>query len=221
MNASIHVKIARSILDYHVLPLYLFAYSIVADTKEMYMSILAESPASVIPSGTWSVDPVWSALELEVKKLGLVTVKGRALGFSGKIEGGRDARDSRHRRRVDRSRRSTRPVTGTFSHRTSSTPRGIRSSASSPTSVEPGRRRAHRRRRAHDQGRHEAGRAQRGGRRSRSPTRGETSDRPRAREARRPHASSELNWNAPLPGGGFLLPNEVVLKATFAAVKAA
>ena len=30
-----------------------------------------------------------------------------------------------------------------------------------------------------------------------------------------------LNWNAPLPGGGFLLPNEVVLKATFAAVKAA
>ena len=52
------------------------------------MSILAESSATVIPSGTWSIDPVWSALELEVKKLGLVTVKGRALGFSGKIEGG-------------------------------------------------------------------------------------------------------------------------------------
>jgi polyisoprenoid-binding protein YceI len=29
-----------------------------------------------------------------------------------------------------------------------------------------------------------------------------------------------LEWNAPLPGGGFLLPNEVTLKATFAAVKA-
>lgn len=29
-----------------------------------------------------------------------------------------------------------------------------------------------------------------------------------------------LEWNAPLPGGGFLLPNEVVLKASFAAVKA-
>ena len=28
-----------------------------------------------------------------------------------------------------------------------------------------------------------------------------------------------LEWNAPLPGGGFLLPNEVVLKATFAAVR--
>ncbi len=29
-----------------------------------------------------------------------------------------------------------------------------------------------------------------------------------------------LEWNAPLPGGGFLLPNQVVLKAIFAAVKA-
>ena len=29
-----------------------------------------------------------------------------------------------------------------------------------------------------------------------------------------------LKWNAPLPGGGFLLPNEVVLKAVFAAVMA-
>ncbi|MEP7224507.1 MAG: YceI family protein [Actinomycetota bacterium] len=30
-----------------------------------------------------------------------------------------------------------------------------------------------------------------------------------------------LNWNAPLLGGDFLLPNEVVLRATLAAVKAA
>ena len=30
-----------------------------------------------------------------------------------------------------------------------------------------------------------------------------------------------LDWNAPLPGGGFLLPSEVVLRANFAAVKAA
>jgi polyisoprenoid-binding protein YceI len=26
-----------------------------------------------------------------------------------------------------------------------------------------------------------------------------------------------LEWNAPLPGGGFLLPNDVVLKAIFVA----
>ena len=53
------------------------------------MTILAESSATVIPSGTWSIDPVWSALEFEVKKLGLATVKGRVPGFSGTIEGGK------------------------------------------------------------------------------------------------------------------------------------
>ena len=52
------------------------------------MTILAETSATVIPSGTWSIDPVWSALEFEVEKLGLVTVKGRVPGFSGTIEGG-------------------------------------------------------------------------------------------------------------------------------------
>ena len=52
------------------------------------MSIVADSQATVIPTGTWSIDPVWSALEFEVKKLGLATVKGRAPGFSGTIEGG-------------------------------------------------------------------------------------------------------------------------------------
>ena len=52
------------------------------------MSIVADSPPTVIPNGTWSIDPVWSALEFEIQKLGLVTVKGRVPGFSGTIEGG-------------------------------------------------------------------------------------------------------------------------------------
>ena len=65
------------------------------------MSILAESPATVIPTGTWSIDPVWSALEFEVKKLGLATVKGRGTGLLRNDRGRRDARDLRHRRRVD------------------------------------------------------------------------------------------------------------------------
>ena len=30
-----------------------------------------------------------------------------------------------------------------------------------------------------------------------------------------------LEWNAPLPGGGFLLPNEVGLKANIAAIRVA
>ena len=55
------------------------------------MSILAESPVTVIPAGTWSIDPSWSALEFEVRKLGLVTVKGRVPSFSGTITGGDDA----------------------------------------------------------------------------------------------------------------------------------
>ena len=59
------------------------------------MSILAESSATVIPSGTWSIDPVWSALEFEVKKLGLVTVKGRVPGLLRNDRGRRDARRSR------------------------------------------------------------------------------------------------------------------------------
>jgi len=51
------------------------------------MSIVADRPATKIPSGTWSIDPVWSALEFEVKKIGLINVKGRVLGFTGTIRG--------------------------------------------------------------------------------------------------------------------------------------
>ena len=52
------------------------------------MSILTESPATVIPNGTWAIDPVWSSLEFEVKKLGLMNIKGRVPGISGTVEGG-------------------------------------------------------------------------------------------------------------------------------------
>ncbi len=52
------------------------------------MSILAESSATVIPAGTWSIDPAHSAVEFHIKHLGLATVKGRAPVVSGTIEGG-------------------------------------------------------------------------------------------------------------------------------------
>jgi len=52
------------------------------------MSILAETPAAVIPAGTWSIDPAHSAVEFHVKHLGLATVKGRAPVVSGTIGGG-------------------------------------------------------------------------------------------------------------------------------------
>ena len=54
------------------------------------MSIIAETSATQIPAGTWSIDPVWSSLEFEVRKLGLIPIKGRVPGFAGTIEGGDD-----------------------------------------------------------------------------------------------------------------------------------
>ena len=51
------------------------------------MSVVADRPATKIPSGTWSIDPVWSALEFEVKKIGHINVKGRVHGFTGTIRG--------------------------------------------------------------------------------------------------------------------------------------
>jgi polyisoprenoid-binding protein YceI len=54
----------------------------------MTMVADTQASASVIPAGSWTIDPVWSALEFEVRKLGLVNVKGRVLGFSGTIVGG-------------------------------------------------------------------------------------------------------------------------------------
>jgi polyisoprenoid-binding protein YceI len=52
------------------------------------MSILAETQAVVIPAGTWSIDPAHSKVEFHVKHLGLATVTGRAPVVSGSIVGG-------------------------------------------------------------------------------------------------------------------------------------
>jgi polyisoprenoid-binding protein YceI len=52
------------------------------------MSILAETSAAIIPAGTWSIDPTHSTVEFVVKHLGLATVKGRAVEVAGTIEGG-------------------------------------------------------------------------------------------------------------------------------------
>lgn len=52
------------------------------------MPILAEDSVTVIPAGTWSIDPSHSTVEFQVRHLGLATVKGRAPVFGGTIEGG-------------------------------------------------------------------------------------------------------------------------------------
>lgn len=54
------------------------------------MTILAETAARVIPNGTWEIDPAHSSVEFEVRHLGLATVKGRAPVVAGSIDGGNE-----------------------------------------------------------------------------------------------------------------------------------
>jgi polyisoprenoid-binding protein YceI len=197
----------------------LLAYSIVADAKEMSMSILTESSATVIPSGTWSIDPVWSALEFEVKKLGLVTVKGRVPGFSGTIEGGEAP-----------------AIAGTVDVSTITTFDDTRDGhIQSPEFFDTER---------YPELRFESTAVEARG--DELVVEGELTIKDVTRPVELqgsfigagvdPYGNDRigielagtvdrtefgLNWNAPLPGGGFLLPNEVVLRANLAAVKAA
>jgi polyisoprenoid-binding protein YceI len=197
----------------------LVAYSIVADAKEMSMSILAESSATVIPNGTWSIDPVWSALEFEVTKLGLVTVKGRVPGFSGTIEGG-----------------ETPAITGTVEVSTITTFDDTRDGhVQSPDFFDTER---------YPELRFESTSVEtqgdelvvEGALTIKDVTRPVTLTGTFVGAGVDPYGNDRigielagtvdrtefgLNWNAPLPGGGFLLPNEVVLKASLAAVRAA
>ncbi len=43
---------------------------------------------TLVPEGTWNIDPSHSTLEFAVRHLGIATVKGRATGFAGTITGG-------------------------------------------------------------------------------------------------------------------------------------
>ncbi len=183
------------------------------------MTIVADTPATAIPTGTWTIDPVWSALEFEVRKLGLATVKGRVPGFTGTIRGGDSPAIEGV---VDASTITTfdEIATGTCSLPTSSTRRFTRSSASrrprststatSSSSGATSPSRASRRRSSSTGSFVGAGVDPMGNDRIGIELEG-TVDRP----------DFGLVWNVPLPGGDFLLPNEVTLKATFAAVRTA
>jgi polyisoprenoid-binding protein YceI len=183
------------------------------------MTILTETPATTIPAGTWAVDPVWSSLEFEVRKLGLVTIKGRVPGFAGTITGGEipaiegtaeaasvttfdETRDT-HLQSPEFFDSARYPQLRFAS--TSVAAEGDRlvvdgeltiKDITKPVQLE---------------GRYVgAGTDPWGNDRIAVELEG-TVDR----------TDFKLEWNAPLPGGGFLLPNEVGLRATFAAVRAA
>ena len=47
-------------------------------------------PVTNLPAGTWTVDPVHSSVEFQVKHLGIATVKGQFTKFEGTLEVGPD-----------------------------------------------------------------------------------------------------------------------------------
>jgi polyisoprenoid-binding protein YceI len=183
------------------------------------MTIVSDTSATLIPTGTWSIDPVWSALEFEVKKLGLMTVKGRVPGFSGTIEGGESP-----------------SISGSVDASTITTFDETRDGhVQSPDFFDTER---------YPELRFESTAVEIKG--DELVVEGDLTikgiTKPVTLEGRYVGAGVDpygndriglqlegtvdrrdfgLEWNAPLPGGGFLLPNEVVLKANFAAVRAA
>lgn len=53
------------------------------------------SIATVVPTGTWQVDPVHSSVEFQVKHVGIATVKGHFREFEGTLESGPDGLTAR------------------------------------------------------------------------------------------------------------------------------
>jgi polyisoprenoid-binding protein YceI len=183
------------------------------------MSILTESPATAIPAGTWEIDPAWSSLEFDVRKLGLVTIKGRVPAFAGTIRGGEAP-----------------TIEGTAEAATITTFDETRDThLQSPEFFDTAR---------YPQLRFVSTSVEADG--GGLVVEGELTIKGRTKpirlEGRYIGAGSDpwgndrigielegavdrtdfgLEWNAPLPGGGFLLPSEVGLTATFAAVRTA
>jgi polyisoprenoid-binding protein YceI len=183
------------------------------------MSIVVGTSTRVLPTGTWSIDPVWSSLEFEVRKIGLVPIKGRATAFSGAIEGGesasihgtvqtssittfdetRDAHlqspdffDSERHPELHFQSTSVDMDAGPLVVNGQMTIKGITKPVEL-TGTYLG-----------------VGSDPYGNERIAVELEG-TIDR----------TAFGLTWNAPLPGGGFLLPNDVVLRATFTGIRQA
>jgi len=182
------------------------------------MSILAETSATVIPAGTWSIDPAHSAVEFHIKHLGLTTVKGRAPVVSGAVEGGAEP-----------------SIYGTVAVASITTFDENRDGhLQSPEFFDTERYpelsfRSTEIDFAGDDLLVEGDLTVKGITRPvtlRGVFAGSGAD-PWGNdrigielEATVDRTDWELNWNAPLPGGGFLLPNDVKLTATFSAVRA-
>jgi polyisoprenoid-binding protein YceI len=181
------------------------------------MSILAEPAASVIPAGTWSIDPVHSTVEFHVTYAGVATVKGRALVLAGTIRGGDEPAiegtvDATSLATFDETRDAHLRTPDFFDAERYPELRFVSSSVES----------------------RDGELVVRGDLTIRGITkpvelrgtfRGETLDAYGNERvgvdlaAVVDRTEFGVSWNAPLPGGGYLLPNEIPLFASFSAVK--
>ena len=182
------------------------------------MTIVADTSVA-IPTGTWTIDPVWSSLEFEVKKLGLMAIKGRVPGFTGTIRGGEqpsiegsvdvstittfdETRDG-HLQSPDFFDVARYPTLRFES--TSIEPVGDELLVEGELTIRGVTKHIDLRGRYVGTGVDPMGNDRIGLELSATVDRTEFG----------------LEWNAPVPGGGLLLPNEAVLRASFAAVRAA
>ncbi len=180
---------------------------------------VTQAPETIIPAGTWTIDPSHSTLEFGVKHLGIATVKGRASGFAGSIVGGEAA-----------------AIEGTVPVDTLTTYDETRDGhLQSPEFFDSER---------HPELRFVSTSVEQDG--AELVVAGDLTIKGITRpvELRGEYAGSstdpwgnerigldlaatidrtafDLRWNAPLPGGGFLLADDVRLEASFSAVKAA
>jgi hypothetical protein len=84
---------------------------------------------TLIPTGTWVVDPAHSTVGFSVKHLGIATVRGSFEKFEGTLEVGDDLAQARAYGTAQVDSINT---TSTFARRTSSAPSPTLSFASSP-----------------------------------------------------------------------------------------
>jgi polyisoprenoid-binding protein YceI len=183
------------------------------------MSIIAGTSATQIPAGTWAIDPVWSSLEFEVRKIGLIPIKGRVPGFTGMIVGGEQpviegTVDASSITTFDETRDGHLQSPDFFDAvrypelRFESTAvdfDGDELVVSGDLTIKGTTKPVELRGTYLGAGADPYGNDRIG----------------LELEATVDRTDFGLNWNAPLPAGGFLLPNDVVLRATFAAVRQA
>ena len=183
----------------------------------MTEAMLAHPPVTEIPAGEWEIDPVWSALEFEVRKLGLVSIKGRVTGFTGQIVGGDTPSisgvvDATSITTFDETRDGHLQSPDFFDTQRFPELRFESSSVKSDGDqlvVQGSLTIRGVTRRVELRGTYGGSDHDLSGNERLALELAGTVDR----------TDFGLNWNAPLPGGGLLLPNEVVLRATFAAIR--